>query len=100
MDMSDDIRVVEIRPNGPIEKRPARYFAGNEWSFPIVYVLEDGREYDGRDYFRRMRDAKAAFADLPKNPTTLTTAIFHDGTFVGVCIHYGMVTAWPVRTLG
>ena len=98
--MTDDIEVVYVEATGAIYKHPARYSAGNEWTFPIRYTLADGRTFDGTSTHRRMKDAKAEAASLPGKPTTYTTAIFHGDQFVGTCIHYGMITAWPVNTLG
>lgn len=96
--METDIRIVKVTPSGEIIKHPARYSAGNEWSFTVNYLLEDGRTFPGTLHHRRLKDAKAALAALPSEPTN-QTAMFHDGQFVGVTYHYGMVTAWPVGTL-
>ena len=98
--MNDDIRIVKITPTGDIYKHPARYSAGNEWTFPIEYTLEDGRVFPSRSTHKRLKDAKTELATLPCEPRNHTTAIFHDGKFAGVTIHYGMITAWPVATLG
>lgn len=97
--MNTDIRIIKVTPSGDIVKHPARYFAGNEWSFTVDYLLEDGRTFSGTLYHRRMKDAKAALAALPSEPTN-QTAMFHEDRFVGVAYHYGLVNAWPVNTLG
>jgi hypothetical protein len=41
--MSDDIRIIKVTPTSDIVKHPARYSAGNEWSFDVEYLLEDER---------------------------------------------------------
>lgn len=97
--MDGDIPIVRITQQSEITKRPARYSAGNEWSFAVEYTLEDGRTFPGRKFFRRLKDAKAELAHYPMEPVN-QFAIFHDEQFAGVSIVYGMVTAWPTRTLG
>lgn len=66
--MDDGILIVRVAATGDIYKHPARYSAGNEWSFPIEYTLEDGRVFPGTATSRRLKDAKAELAALPQEP--------------------------------
>ncbi len=96
--MSDDIRIIKVTPTSDIVKHPARYSAGNEWSFKVEYTLEDGRTFPGTKHFRRLKDAKAELAGYPLEPNN-HFAIFHDDKFAGVSIHYGLISAWATHTL-
>lgn len=97
--MNGDVRIIKVTPTSDIVKHPARYFSGNEWSFTVDYLLEDGRTFSGTLYHRRLKDAKETLAKHPLEPNN-QFAIFHDGQYAGVSYHYGLVTALPVGTLG
>jgi hypothetical protein len=96
--MDGDIPIVRITQQSDIMKHPARYRAGNEWSFKVEYTLEDGRTFPGTKHFRRLKDAKEELAHYPVEPNN-HFAIFHGDKFAGVSIVYGMITAWPTHTL-
>jgi len=81
--MREEVKVVEIQALG--NEKPQKTNAG--YSFPVRYILEDGRIIDTFVSKRLLRDAKKEQAELPRKVNNVI-AMFHDGKYVGTQYSY------------
>jgi hypothetical protein len=61
---------------------------GSQWTFGIIYHLEDGREIEAHRTHRRLRDAKESLAKLIETPEIPggrygLDVTFAEGEFIG-----------------
>ena len=78
--MTTKTRIVRIES----DSCPPQKVYGGGWAIGVVYTLADGRRSHGTDHCRLKRDAVAAIAELPKEPSHHMEALCNDlGQFIG-----------------
>lgn len=80
------VPIVRVEAAGVPYKNPR-----GGYLFPTRLVLEDGRVLAGHEGRRLLREAKAAVAELPREPKNMS-AVFNDaGEFVATCTSYSLI---------
>ena len=75
--VEQEVRVVAIDATGPVTKTGKQ-----EWSFPVLITLADGRTIESHERHSKMRNAKADLAAHPKQPHNMTATEYVPGKWL------------------
>ena len=74
--LTPETPVARIDATGPIVKD------GKQWYIPTMTTLVNGQTFTSKDWYRRLRDAKAALAGMPEEPTNMTATEYAPGKWL------------------
>lgn len=80
----EEVKIIEIRSNLKAGQKPVKQltYSGMQYTYPVIYVLEDGRTIETTSGKRLLRDAKTDIANMPYVPSAMS-AKFSDGEYWG-----------------